>query len=115
ILNDNGFKIFATSGTCDLITQAGVPATKVKKIYEGRPNILDSITNGEYALIINSPIGKASVHDDSYLRKAAIKSKTPYMTTVAAAKIAAEGIAYLKKNPTSEIKSLQSLHNEISE
>ena len=114
ILNENGFNIFATSGTCDLITQAGVPATKVKKIYEGRPNILDSITNGEYALIINSPIGKASVHDDSYLRKAAIKSKTPYMTTVAAAKIAAEGIAYLKKNQTSEIKSLQALHSEIS-
>ena len=112
---DDGFKILATGGTCDLITEAGIPAEKIKKLYEGRPNVLDAITNGEIDLIINSPVGKDSVHDDSYLRKAAIKSKIPYITTIAAAKATAEGIAYLKKNPSAEIKSLQALHREIKE
>lgn len=84
--NAAGFEIVATGNTCDLITAAGIPAKKIKKLYEGRPNVLDAITNGEIDLIINSPIGKESVSDDSYLRKAAIKTKTPYMTTIAAAK-----------------------------
>jgi len=110
---DNGFEIVATGNTCDLITDAGIPATKIKKLYEGRPNVLDCITNGDFALIINSPVGKDSVHDDSYLRKAAIKTKTPYMTTVAAARATIEGIAYLKANRSADVKSLQQLHSEI--
>ena len=110
---DNGFHIVATGTTCDLITGAGIPATKVKKLYEGRPNVLDMITNGKIDLIINSPVGKDSVHDDSYLRKAAIKAKIPYMTTIAAAKATASGIHYLKTHKGSEVKSLQALHSEI--
>ena len=113
--HEDGFKILATGGTCDLITEAGIPAEKIKKLYEGRPNVLDAITNGEIDLIINSPVGKDSIHDDSYLRKAAIKSKIPYMTTIAAAKATADGIAYLKNNSSAEIKSLQTLHSEISD
>ena len=65
-----GFKILATSGTYAIITVAGVKAEKVKKLQEGRPNINDLITNGSIDLIINSPSGKESAHDDSYLRKA---------------------------------------------
>lgn len=110
---DNGFTIVATGTTCDLITEAGIPATKVKKLYEGRPNVLDMITNGKIDLIVNSPVGKDSVHDDSYLRKAAIKAKIPYMTTIAAAKATASGIHYLKTHKSSEVKSLQELHSEI--
>ncbi len=110
---DCGFKIVATGTTCDLITEAGIPAEKVKKLYEGRPNILDLITNGQIDLIINSPVGKDSVHDDSYLRKAAIKAKIPYMTTIAAAKASASGIKYVKTHGNSEVKSLQALHSEI--
>ena len=71
------------------------------------------ITNGKIDLIINSPVGKDSVHDDSYLRKAAIKAKIPYMTTIAAAKATASGIHYLKTHKSSEVKSLQELHSEI--
>ncbi len=112
-LEGDGFNIIATGGTYDYLTNAGVKATKVKKLKEGRPNIYDMITNGEVALIINSPIDKNGVDDDSYLRKAAIKSKTPYMTTVAAAKAAADGIHYVKTNKTGEIKSIQQLHSEI--
>ncbi|MCR5691427.1 MAG: ATP-grasp domain-containing protein, partial [Eubacterium sp.] len=110
---ENGFNLVATGGTYDLINQAGIPVSKIKKLYEGRPNVLDAITNGEVDLIINSPVGKDSVHDDSYLRKAAIKARIPYITTVAAAKATAEGIKYLKSHKESEIQSLQSLHGKI--
>ena len=112
-LANDGFKILATGGTCDILNANGVPATKVNKLSEGRPNIKDLITNGKIDLIINSPVGKDSVSDDSYLRKAAIKAKVPYMTTVAAAKATADGIHYLRKHGNSEVKSLQELHSEI--
>ena len=112
-LKEDGFQIVATGGTYDYLTAAGIPAVSAKKIYEGRPNVADMITNGEIQLIINSPIGKNSLHDDGYLRKAAIKAKVPYMTTVAAAKATAEGIHYVKQHKNSELKSLQELHSEI--
>ena len=113
IFHEDGFKILATGTTYDLISQAGIPAEKVKKLYEGRPNVLDLITNGKVDLIVNSPIGKDSIHDDSYLRKAAIKAKVPYMTTIAAAKATAKGIRYINKHGAEELKSLQELHSEI--
>ncbi len=112
-LAGDGFKIVATSGTCDLINSAGIPAVKAKKLFEGRPNVGDMITNGDFDLIINSPVGKDSIYDDSYLRKAAIKAKAPYITTVAAAKVAAEGIHYVKTHESGALKSLQELHSEI--
>ncbi len=112
---DDGFKILATGGTYDLIAGAGIEATKIKKLYEGRPNILDSIANGEIDLILNTPSGKDSAYDDSYLRKAAIKNKIPYMTTIAAARAAAEGIGYIQRNGDSEVRSLQEIHSLISE
>ncbi len=108
-----GFKIAATEGTYDILTSFGIKAEKVNKLHEGRPNIIDLITNEQIDLILNSPIGKNSVHDDSYLRKAAIKAKIPYMTTIAAAKATANGISYVKAHGSSEVKSLQTLHSEI--
>ncbi|MBQ9279120.1 MAG: carbamoyl-phosphate synthase large subunit [Lachnospiraceae bacterium] len=113
----SGFNILATSGTYDIITAAGVKATVVKKLHEGRPNMLDMITNGDIDLIVNSPVGKDSIYDDSYLRKAAIKGRVPYMTTIAAAKATAEGIAYVKahKDENNSIKSLQAWHSEITD
>ena len=114
-LANDGFKLIATGRTCDLIAEAGIPVEKVKKLYEGRPNILDLITNGKIDLIVNSPIGKASIHDDSYLRKAAIKHKIPYITTIAAAKAAAEGIAQINSCGSGDVKSLQEWHSEIKE
>ena len=111
--HEDGFKIVATGNTYELIHDAGIPATRVNKLYEGRPNILDMITNGQIQLIVNSPVGKDSIHDDSYLRKAAIKGKIPYMTTIAAAKATASGIRYVKEHGRGEVHSLQSLHSEI--
>lgn len=110
-----GFKILATSGTYAIITDAGVKAEKVKKLQEGRPNINDLITNGSIDLIVNSPSGKESAHDDSYLRKAAIKAKIPYMTTIAGARATAKGILYVQAHGDSDVKSLQELHSEIKD
>ena len=110
-----GFKILATSGTYAIITAAGVKAEKVKKLQEGRPNINDLITNGSIDLIVNSPSGKESAHDDSYLRKAAIKAKIPYMTTIAGARATAKGILYVQAHGDSDVKSLQELHSEIKD
>ena len=112
-LYETGFKLMATGKTCDLIEEAHLPVKRVKKLYEGRPNILDHMTNGKIQLIINSPIGKDSAHDDSYLRKAAIKNKIPYITTMAAAKAAVEGIALAQKMGNGEVRSLQEWHAEI--
>ena len=107
--------LVATGRTYDTIAAAGIPATKVKKLFEGRPNVYDMITNGEIQIVVNTPVGKECIYDDSYLRKAAIKAKVPYMTTMAAAKATAEGIAYVKKNGSSEVRSLQELHSLIKE
>ena len=111
---DSGFSIYATGTTCDKLEEAGLPAARVKKLYEGRPNILDLISNGKLDLIVNTPAGKDAVTDDSYIRKAAIKSKIPYITTMAAARMAAEGIHQVKQQ-TGEIHSLQEWHAMIKD
>ncbi len=110
-----GFRILATGSTCSLLQEAGIEARLVKKLYEGRPNLLDLITNGEVDLIVNSPVGDESEYDDSYLRKAAIKAKIPYMTTIAAARATVEGILYMQKAGNGEVHSLQALHGQIRE
>lgn len=115
LFDEAGFKILATGHTYEIITEAGIPATLVKKLYEGRPNILDMITNGDIDLIVNSPVGKDSVHDDSYLRKAAIKAKIPYVTTIAAARATVKGILYVQQHGNGEVKSLQEIHREITD
>ncbi len=112
ILTEIGFKLKATSGTQKFLSENGVKAELIKKMHEGRPNIVDALENKEINLVINTPIGKLSKHDDSYIRKAAIKHRVAYMTTPAAAKAAAEGIKAYIKNPGS-VKSLQEYHAEI--
>ena len=108
-----GFSIVATGRTYEKIVNAGIPATKISKIDEGRPNVLDAITNKEIALIVNTPIGKKGATDDSYIRKAAVKGKIPYMTTMAAAKATVEAIKAIKKHGVLGVKSLQEFHSEI--
>ncbi len=110
-----GFSLIATKGSCELIQKANIPVKEIKKLCEGRPNILDAITNGEIQIVINSPSGKNSVQDDSYLRKAAIKNKIPYVTTMAAAYATVDGILAVKSSPEKHIESLQSLHSKITE
>ena len=110
-----GFSLVATAGTAALIREAGIPVELVKKLSEGRPNILDLITNGKIQMIVNTPVGKDSANDDSYLRKAAIKGKIPYITTMAAGFATAEGTLYVKEHGRGEVHSLQALHGMIQE
>ncbi len=109
-----GFKILATGTTYDLIVSLGIPAEKIKKMQEGRPNIVDAITNKQIQLIINTPAGKDKIFDDSYIRKNAIKHRVPYITTMAAAKASAAGIKALKEQGKIDVKSLQEIHKGIS-
>ncbi len=107
-----GFKIKATEGTCRHLTDHGVKAESILKMHEGRPNIVDAIKNGEIQLVINTPAGKMSKHDDSYIRKNAIKYKIPYITTTAAAAAAVKGIAEARQD-AAPVRSLQSYHAGI--
>lgn len=107
-----GFRIIATGGTWAHLQKKGIAAEKIFKLHEGRPNILDAIKNKEIHLVINTPIGRRGVTDDSYIRKAAIQYKIPYITTVAAAAASVKGIAARKAGPIT-VRSLQSYHAEI--
>jgi carbamoyl-phosphate synthase large subunit len=108
------FKIFATDGTKKFLKSHGIETVLINKVYEGRPNIVDSIKNGEINLVINTPAGKLSEYDDSYIRKNAIKYKVLYITTTSAALAATKGIKSCR-NGKYHVKSLQDYHAEIEE
>ncbi|MBN1489155.1 MAG: carbamoyl-phosphate synthase large subunit [Phycisphaerae bacterium] len=107
-----GFTIRATEGTHAFLTAHGIESQSIPKLIEGRPNIVDAIMNGEIQLVINTPVGKLSQHDDSYIRKSAIRHKVPYVTTISAAIAAAQGIA-ARRNGTGQVKSVQDYHADI--
>jgi carbamoyl-phosphate synthase large subunit len=107
-----GFKILATTGTRAFLESKGIAANLVRKVHEGRPNVEDAVKNGEIQLVINTPAGKFGVTDDSYIRKAAIRHKIPYITTVAAACAAVEGIA-ARRAGDPVVRSLQEYHAAI--
>lgn len=107
-----GFRIMSTKGTHKFLTEKGINAKLIDKIHEGRPNIVDAVKNKEIKLIINTPSGKMGKVDDSYIRKAAIKYKIPYITTIAAASAAVRGIETYQKGHGS-VKSIQKYHAEI--
>jgi carbamoyl-phosphate synthase large subunit len=107
-----GFEIKATEGTQRFLAEHGIESKPICKMHEGRPNIADGIKNAEIQLVVNTPSGKLSKHDDSYIRKAAIKYKVPYITTTAAAVAAAKGIAACRRGH-GQVKSLQSYHKDI--
>ncbi len=110
-----GFKIIATGRTFEMIVNAGIPAEKIFKIDEGRPNALDKITNKKVDLIVNTPLDKKGATDDSYIRKAAVKGRIPYMTTMAAAKATIAAIKAVQKEGVIGVKSLQEFHSEITD
>jgi len=109
---DMGFKLKATAGTMAFLDEHGITSEPILKMHEGRPNIVDGIKNNEIMLVINTPSGRLSQYDDSYIRKAAIKYKVPYITTMAAAVSAAKGIAAIHGG-RGIVKSLQDYHADI--
>ncbi|MCD6570025.1 MAG: carbamoyl-phosphate synthase large subunit [Deltaproteobacteria bacterium] len=107
-----GFKIKATKGTQSFLAEHGIESEPILKMHEGRPNIVDGIKNKEIQLVINTPSGKLSKYDDSYIRKSAIRYKVPYITTLAAAIAAAKGIA-ARRQEHGSVRSLQDYHADI--
>jgi len=112
LFQELGFKIRATNGTQLFLADNGIDSKPVNKLGYGRPDILDGIKNEEIKFVVNTPSGKESKDDDSYIRKAAINYKVPYITTISAAMAAARGIARKRKDQVI-VKSLQSYHKDI--
>ena len=96
-LRDLGFTIIATQNTSRFLDKNGIQNTVIKKLHEGRPNIMDAIKNNEINLIINTPAGRYSKYDDSFIRMMAIQQKLPYVTTIAAAEASVKGIEAITK------------------
>ena len=112
-LSSLGFEILATEGTAKYFNDNGIACTKINKIAEGRPNVLDAILNKEVCLCINTPsVRRGVVADEEAIRKAALKYKVPYITTIAAARAAIAGIEAVK-NGKGSVKSLQEFHAAI--
>ena len=111
---DMGFNILSTGGTKQFLEEHGVPATLILKVHEGRPNIIDAIKNGEIDLVVNTPAGRLSEYDDSYIRKDAIKYGIPYITTTSAALSATKGIKE-RQNGKYLVRSLQDYHSAIED
>ncbi|MGI8431963.1 MAG: carbamoyl-phosphate synthase large subunit, partial [Chthoniobacterales bacterium] len=104
-----GFGIVATSGTAAALEAGNVAVTKVFKIAEGRPNVLDFVKNGQIQFIINTPSGKVPREDEVKIRTAALVQRIPIMTTLRAAAASAKGIRSLQRGPMT-VKSLQEYH-----
>ncbi len=111
-ISELGFNILATEGTSRFLTENGISNTQVNKLHEGRPNIADSIKNKEVQLIINTPVGRSSKFDDSYIRMMAVQYKLPYITSMAAAEASVEGIAMVQQNAIGP-KALQDYYKEL--
>ncbi len=111
---DMNFTILATGGTFKFLEEHGIEAKRILKVHEGRPNIVDAIKNGGVDLVINTPAGRLSEYDDSYIRKNSIKYKIPYITTTSAAFSATQGIKE-RQNHEYKVRSLQDYHKAIED
>jgi carbamoyl-phosphate synthase large subunit len=112
LFRELGFKILSTNGTHEFLTGYGIDSEPIRKLGYGRPDIVDEIKNEKIQLVVNTPSGKESKDDDSYIRKAAIKFNVPYITTTSAAVAAARGIADRRKGQQ-KVRSLQDYHSDI--
>ena len=109
-LNKLGFDLVATYGTANRLREVGLECESVFKVNEGRPNIADLIRQGEIALIINTPLGKASFYDEQAIRKAALQFNTPCVTTITGAEALVEAIATKLADSSITVRSLQEIH-----
>ena len=108
-----GFRILATEGTEKYLRGRGVPAERVLKVHEGRPNAIDLIVSGEVHLLINTPLGKFTQADDYAIRRAALVHRVPYTTTMSAASAACDAIIALRSR-TGSVRSLQEWHEKAT-
>ncbi|HEX5004759.1 MAG TPA: carbamoyl-phosphate synthase large subunit [Gemmatimonadales bacterium] len=104
-----GFRIIATEGTARHLRSRGIPAERVLKVHEGRPNVIDLILSGDVHLLINTPLGKLTQRDDYLMRQAALQHRTPYTTTLSAASAACDAVIALRSRAHT-VRSLQEWH-----
>jgi carbamoyl-phosphate synthase large subunit len=104
-----GFRVFATEGTARYLRARGVPAERVLKVHEGRPNAIDLLVSGQIQLLINTPLGKLSQQDDYAIRRAALQHRVPYTTTLSGASAASDAVIALKSR-AGEVRPLQEWH-----
>ncbi|HEX6089844.1 MAG TPA: carbamoyl-phosphate synthase large subunit [Gemmatimonadales bacterium] len=104
-----GFKVFATEGTARHLRARGIPAERVLKVHEGRPNAIDLLLSGRIQLLVNTPLGKLTQQDDYAIRRAALQHRVPYTTTLSAASAACDAIIALRSR-AGEVRSLQEWH-----
>ncbi len=107
--HEMGFEIFATEGTARYLSARGIPAERVLKVHEGRPNAADLILSGDVQLLINTPLGKLTQRDDYYIRRTALQHRVPYTTTMSAASAACDAVLALRSRRGS-VRSLQEWH-----
>jgi carbamoyl-phosphate synthase large subunit len=112
--HEMGFRIVATSGTAQHLTSKGIPAESVKKVYEGRPHVADLIVSGEVHLLINTPLGKLTLHDDYVLRRTALQHGVPYTTTLSAASAACDAVL-ARRSRKGMVRCLQSWYQSRPE
>lgn len=111
-LTDLGFRIIATAGTAKVLREAGVPVETVKKVQEGRPNLLDMMVNGEVQFIFNTPSGKGSRTEEGRIRAAAVSYGVPCVTTLPGCEAMVKALEYLFEKPAPQVKSIQEWHAE---
>ena len=104
-----GFRLFATEGTARYLRARGIPAERVLKVHEGRPNAIDLLVSDRIQLLINTPLGKLTQQDDYAIRRAALQHRVPYTTTLSAASAACDAIIALRSR-AGEVRSLQEWH-----
>jgi carbamoyl-phosphate synthase large subunit len=109
-----GFRVLATEGTARHLRARGIPASRVLKVYEGRPNAIDLLVSGDIQLLINTPLGKLTQQDDYAIRRAALQHRVPYTTTLSAAAAACDAIIALRSR-VGEVRSLQEWHAQARE
>jgi len=108
-----GFEILATGGTTHALTEAGVPATRINKVMEGRPHAVDAMLSGDIQLVFNTAMGAASMRDSFSLRHTALKNKIPYYTTVSGSRAAAQAIKALQQGDLG-VRTLQDFLSDIA-
>ena len=113
-LSQLGFEIVATGGTMSALERAGVPSTRVNKVYEGRPHVVDRLRDGDIAMVVNTTEGDAAIRDSFSLRRATLVSGVPYFTTIAAATAAVGAIEVRRESPLT-VRSLQEYHQGLRE
>jgi carbamoyl-phosphate synthase large subunit len=106
-LKEMDFRLLATSGTARVLREAGVEVEMVKKLQEGRPNLLDHMTNGEIQFIFNTPSGKGARTDEGRIRAAAVMNGVPCVTTIPGCIAVVQALEALRKNPTPQVRALQ--------